>query len=385
MGSGEPYRIFFPLGSFIGLFAVSLWLFHGMAILQWHPGTVHSRLMIQGFLSCFVIGFLGTAMPRLLEVRKLGNWEVIVLLIGMAGVCGFHIMRWTAAGDLVFALVLGGFVLLMASRFADRADNPPPAFILVGGGLLAAILGSLYLAFAQRFPGIAGPDGIQFARFMLNHVYLLLPVLGIGAFLLPRFFGLPNRQNFPESCAISREWIGNACFALVCGLAIVGSFALENWGWPRTGGIVRALVITIYFLREVPFHKARFDGGSLVAVLRLSLWTFPAGYLCMALFPAYASAFLHVIFIGGFSLLTFVVATRVIWGHGGQSHRFRERSPMIVGFGGLMLAAMLVRVAAELVPSLYQPLYLSAASLWLASVALWTGAVLPYVRSLDDE
>jgi len=49
---------------------VLLWPLYVWHITAVYPGLAHSRIMVEGFLTCFVVGFLGTALPRLLDVPR---------------------------------------------------------------------------------------------------------------------------------------------------------------------------------------------------------------------------------------------------------------------------------------------------------------------------
>jgi len=65
----EPFRIFFVIGFLAGLAGVLIWhLYHTKMISQF-SGVMHARFQIQGFLGSFAVGFLLTAIPRLLGVR----------------------------------------------------------------------------------------------------------------------------------------------------------------------------------------------------------------------------------------------------------------------------------------------------------------------------
>ena len=62
-----PFRIFFPIGAVFALVGVALWpLYYAGAVAE-YPSILHARLMIEGFMSSFIIGFLGTAGPRTTE------------------------------------------------------------------------------------------------------------------------------------------------------------------------------------------------------------------------------------------------------------------------------------------------------------------------------
>ena len=65
----EPFRMFFPLGVFLGLVGVAIWPLYFGGFLEMYPGTGHTRLMGQGFFGAFIFGFLGTALPRMISAK----------------------------------------------------------------------------------------------------------------------------------------------------------------------------------------------------------------------------------------------------------------------------------------------------------------------------
>ena len=66
----EPYRVFFPLGMLAGIWGVLMWPMFYAGWLKFYPGEAHTRMMIGGFMGAFVLGFLGTAFPRLAGNRS---------------------------------------------------------------------------------------------------------------------------------------------------------------------------------------------------------------------------------------------------------------------------------------------------------------------------
>ena len=350
-----------------------------------YPGVPHARVMVEGFLASFVVGFLGTALPRLLEVPRVTLWETLGFASALIGVTALHASGRTMWGDIMFFCVLGTMVLVLGVRFLLRKDTPPPAFVLVAMGLMCALGGSFALSLTSAAPGVIPPWVTPAAKLALYQGFLLLPVMGIGAFLLPRFFGLPNRQSFPESLALPEGWGGRAAFALCCGLAVLASFALEVSGEARSGYVVRTLAVIVYFFREVPVHRAGFGGGTLALGLRIALVSIPTGYICLAVFPERAFTFLHVVFITGFSLLTFIVASRVVLGHSGQSEKFRASLWPVLLMAALITLAMLTRVSADWMPRVTLSHYAYAAVVWAIGALVWAFAILPGVTRADSE
>lgn len=385
VAAGEPFRVLFPLGAAIGIFGVMMWPLFVWNLTSAYPGVPHARIMIEGFLASFVVGFLGTALPRLLGVPRVTLLETLLNAAALVAIVALQYRGQTLGGDVVFFCLMGTLVFTLLVRSIFRNDTPPPAFVLVGMGMLSALTGVFALIVAGAAPSIV-PLWLQpLGKLLLNQGFLLLPIMGIGAFLLPRFFGLPNRQSFPESLALPAGWGKRAGFAAACGLAVIGSFVLEVNGWQREGYLLRAFAVLVYFFREVPVHQAGFGGGSLALGLRIALFSIPAGFGCLAVFPERAFTFLHVVFITGFSLLTFIVATRVVLGHSGQSEKFRASLWPVLLLCASVVLAMLTRVSADWLPKVTMSHYAYAGVAWSLGVLIWGAFILPGVRRAGDE
>ena len=116
----EPFRIFFPAGLFIGLAGVALWPFFFLGLIETYPSISHARLMVQGFLTCFIFGFLGTAGPRVMSVRHFSRSEILRLLILLLASCILHLRAFHALADGLFALTLIAFAISLGRRFRAR-------------------------------------------------------------------------------------------------------------------------------------------------------------------------------------------------------------------------------------------------------------------------
>jgi len=377
--------LLFPLGTALGLLGVLLWPAYVWGIWSAYPGPLHARIMIGGFLSCFVFGFLGTAFPRLIGAPRLKLAETVALggLLGASAL--LNLAGYPVAGDAMFLLALLAFVGALGMRGLVRTDLPPPAFVLVAGGFACALAGVTLRILSTLVPEAFAAWVPRFAALLLHQGYLLLPILGVGAFLLPRFFGLTTRQQFPESLTPPPGWGRSAAFAGACGIAVIASFALEAGAWMRSAFALRALAVVVFLAREVPMHRARVAAGALAAALRVALLAVPAGYLCMALWPARHAAFIHVVFITGFGLLTLAVAARVVLGHSGQAALFDRPLKPIYAMLVLILLAMATRVSADWLPAIRLTHFAYAALAWVAGVVVWACFVLPGVGRADAE
>ena len=107
------------------------------------------------------------------------------------------------------------------------------------------------------------------------------------------------------------------------------------------------------------------------------------GLIFPLFWPGQRVAGLHIVFLGGFSLITFTVATRVVLGHSGNEALFETRLPALQLATLLLLAGAALRAVGDF--SAERPHWLSAASyLWMLAAAVWGIAVLPKVRIADS-
>lgn len=384
--AGEPFRIFFPLALLAGMAGVSLWPLYFTHLITAYPGVGHARIMACGFFGAFILGFLGTAMPRMLSAKPFRLAEVVPLAVfEISAVAAFAAGRifW---GDVLWCLVVLSFGGCLAVRARARKDLPPPGFVLVGLALACVASGAVLavvLAIAERSVDIDA-RWVVLQRFLSYQAFVLLPILGIGPFLLPRFFGLPTPE-FPESAAPDAAWLRKAGLALGAGCLIVASLFLEAWVSERSAYLLRFAVTLFYFLLEMPLRQAPRSSNPLGLAIRISLAAILAGFLAIVLLPGYRVALLHLSLVGGFAVLTLTVATRVVFGHSGNLPLLKGRNRWLFVSIGLILFGMLTRVSGDFVPKILPTHYSYGALFWIAGILVWAAFVLPKVLLADRE
>jgi len=381
--AAEPYRVFFPLATLAGLTGVAMWPLHLGGWLETYPGIAHARLMVHGFFFGFIMGFLGTALPRVVGARPLTpGWLVLWLGTYVTMVLSL-VTGHVLAGDVAFLSLIGLLLAFAATRFRTRTDLPPPGFALVGLGLSCGIAGGV-IGVASGLAEI-DPFWVVLQRLLSYQGMVMLPVLGVGGFLLPRFFGLPNRQDLPESRAITCKWLGSAAVALSVGGLIVASFVAEALGHVRSAHALRGLVAAAYLLRQVPFYRSGLPKNAVSRVLRVGFAAAWLGLLTIAVFPEWRVALLHTTLVGGLAVITFVVATRVIFGHSGNLKLLSLRNRWLWIAWGLMIFGMLSRIVGDFLPRIMASHYNYGAACWIAGVLLWAVYVLPKVCVFEEE
>jgi uncharacterized protein involved in response to NO len=380
----EPFRLFFPAAVLAGLVGTAVWPLHFSGMLELYPGQAHARLMVYGLFGGFILGFLGTAMPRMLSAPALGIVKVTVLLglhLSMVGVLGIGRVGW---GDHLFLALLLTFVAVLLWRGRQRQDTPPPGFVLAGLALLCGICGAA-LAVAQHYnPELPG-DWIVLQRLLSYQGFVLLPILGVGPYLLPRFFGLSSLHDFPVMKVPDRRWCRKAALGVVAGGIIIGSFLLEVRGWIRLAHTLRFGATFGYLLVEFPFRLAPKGGGLLGCWLRLAFAVLLVGFLAVAIIPAYRVALLHLTLVGGFAAVAFVVATRVVYGHSGNQNLLQKRNRWLTIAMSLMLLAMATRISGDFWPKIMITHYVYGALAWMTGAVVWAVYVLPKVMQMEED
>jgi uncharacterized protein involved in response to NO len=377
----EPFRIFFPLGLVLGAIGVALWPLFVWHAINFYPRDAHLRLMIEGLMGSFVIGFLGTAGPRLLDARPFAAIETSTLLALQILSAGLHLNQKWNLGDMVFLMTLVLFLGFVGGRTRTRKDLPPPNFVLVVLGFVNAIVGILFIFAARRVTNGVFLD--QLGALLLNQGFVLFPILGVGAFFFPKLLGGAKPEPADLNIAIA-VWRKRALIAALTGVVIWISFVVEAFDWVRGSAILRGSVVLFYFAFQghlferpsgPPFLAHCFRIGAILLILALF---FPA------VLPAFRVANMHLAFIGGFTIILFTVSTRVILGHSGHAHLFHKRLRFLIAALVLLIIAMLARVGADLFPPGRNSHLVYAALIWLIAAAVWAWALMPKLLESDE-
>ena len=102
----------------------------------------------------------------------------------------------------------------------------------------------------------------------------------------------------------------------------------------------------------------------------LAVWLMPVGLITSALWPDYRVPALHILFIGGFSLLVFGVATHVALSHFNLEQLGLGRPPAVIVLGAAILIALGARLAADYSDTYFLHLGWAAAT-WILGSAVW--------------
>src|ERR1043166_2437352 len=130
-------------------------------------------------MGSFVIGFLGTAGPRMTSTSPFSRREVLTLFTFDLLAAGLHFGESHRAGDVLFVFLVSFFIFTIGRRFVTRQDSPPPNFVLVALGLLNGLFGAIMVALSEdALYSVTYRIGAAF----LEQGFVLFPILGVAPF-----------------------------------------------------------------------------------------------------------------------------------------------------------------------------------------------------------
>lgn len=351
----DPYRIFFPIGLLNALLAVGVWFIRDLGWLDVPAMLIHGKLVAGGFLWAFIVGFLMTAIPRMTGTAPATKFEFAVPL---ALFLTIMVTAWMIDPrpfyftHLLLVLFLISFV---ARRHITSAKGGPVFLSHIGLAMLLALGGDVY--------HIAGYGVL--GMYLLQVGAVLLLVLGIGTRFFSFLSGLPT--VFESSTA---RWprIAFHLSGVVAALLLYAAGRGITLSYLGLG--VLSLVYMFMFWR-VQRHSAR--KGAVRYAMIVVASTIPTAFFLSWLFPALHITWMHILFIGCFTMITFAVATRVALSHGGFGVDIELTSKSLWWVIALFVAALIMRELYGLTTDVWwQKSWMhTAAGFWVAAVTVY--------------
>ncbi|MHB8381409.1 MAG: NnrS family protein [Candidatus Binataceae bacterium] len=368
----EPFRIFFPVGVIFAWIGVGHWLTYATGVTATYSCNVHGLVQMQAFMMAFATGFLLTALPRRTNTPAATRIEMGALIAALVVTTVGALAEHWVISEIGYAAMFVLLVQFALRRFLGHAAGrrPPAAFVLVPIAALIGLAGAVLIA-ATEFQGAPAWTS-NLGRLMVEQGVFLCLAVGIGALVLPLVGGAPPPPDLDSSPREAWKALAYAC----AGVAIFTSLMMEQAGFERSGPLLRAIVVALGLGLGGGAWRLPSKTGLHRQLVWLSAWLMPVGLIVSAIWPDYRVPALHILFIGGFSLLVFGVATHVALGHLNMDQLALGRPPVVIILGTAFMLALLVRLAADASNTYF--LYLGwAASLWIAGSAVWLAFFAP--------
>jgi uncharacterized protein involved in response to NO len=369
----EPYLLLFPLGALLAWAGVLPWLFFALGATRlYRPmfeaigyrAAFHPIAQVEGFLTCFALGFLFTFIPRRTGTAPPAWWQMAVALTApvAAVVCAWF--EWWLAAQVSWLLLLAVLVGFAARRMGRGPRRIPPSFIWVGSALLMGAAGAILSGIGLAMDDPAFWLHLAGRGLLLQGMFTGL-VLGIGGLLLPALMrgGDPTAERRPHAWAY-------ALHALL-GAAFIATFFLEHTVSVQLAYGLRTAITLAVVIGSLEGLQSPALPGLHRHIARFAVWMMPAGYLWVVVAPEYRRAGLHLVFLGCFAMLVIAVSSQLVLAHGNRPEPRRGRTWQLAASCALVAAALAARVLLEVDPPHFH--------LWLGtSAAAFLGATVPW-------
>ena len=121
----DPYRVLFPLGVLLAWAGVLHWLLLATGVIGEYRSIFHAFAQIEGFMTCFAVGFLFTLIPRRTATAPPAAWQMAVgVAAPIAITAGAWYERW-ALSQLPWLLLMGVLIQFAVGRFRAPARFSP--------------------------------------------------------------------------------------------------------------------------------------------------------------------------------------------------------------------------------------------------------------------
>lgn len=369
----EPYLLLFPLGALLAWAGVLPWLLFSLgATPLYRPmleaigyrAAFHPIAQVEGFLTCFAVGFLFTFIPRRTGTAPPAWWQMaIALLAPVVSVACAWSEKWIAS-QIAWLCLIAMLIAFAARRMGRGRRRIPPSFVWVAAGLAMGAAGAVLSGIGMTLGDPAFWLHLVGRGLLMQGLFTGL-VLGIGGLLLPAL----TRGVDPTAERAPRAW----AYALHALLAAVfaGTFFLEFSVSVQAAYALRAAIALAVVIGSLGAMLPPTLPGLHRQLARFSVWMLPAGYLWVAVAPDYRRAGLHLVFLGCFTALVLAVSTQVGLSHGGKPAPLLGRPWQLVASCALLVAALVSRVLLEVDPPHFH--------LWLGtSAASFLSATVPW-------
>jgi uncharacterized protein involved in response to NO len=361
-----PFRPFFLCAAVFACLAIPLWLTSlslGIPVagvgLPWH---VHEMLM--GFAATVVLGFVLTAAQTWTGVKTVSGKPLLlmVLIWACARLGWLAPTPWLwlgAAADVLLFVLAGGIV----GRMVYLSRNWRNAFFVPVFLLFALFSGAYASALIEgRFDQAQSLQNFVF--YLIVHV-----VLVVGGRVIP-FFSDNRLQREPTFRYLPLELL-----ALLSSLAFLTLIYIGST--PALLQLVAAVVATANLLRWLSWKPWQTLQIPLLWSLYLAYAFIVGGFAATAL-QVPSTVAIHLIAIGGISLMILAMISRVSLGHSGRPMKLPGRFSSAYM---ALVAATICRIMATLIPEYYTQFLWLAGLGWVFGFGLFLYYYLPILLS----
>lgn len=362
----DPFRPLFSIGILLGLAGVTMWMYPHDSFFGTPTPLVHAYLMSNGFLLAFVLGFFATAIPKHLDTKAISPIALVLFMVSfIVGLVAASLGRMHVT-TAILTLQLSLCLIFLLPRYYTAKERFIAPFALFAIGTLLGLIGSIWMLIENR-----NPLAVDLAR----EAMFLCFVCGVGGFLLPKLLHAPAPSR-PTGSLI--KYITTGC---LIGISYVVEYHVAFFA----GTLLRAIIVTFVIFSDLPMLRPPKSRPIHVQLAWLALWLLIIALFMFALVPQYTLAALHLMYIGGYSVLIFSIGLQIYASHNQATAALQQHHRRLAIIFAATLTSVGVRMSANHVHA-YSLLILIASCFWsLAAFLWWHLAVYGLKKSMQNQ
>lgn len=302
----EPYSLFFSVGLVSAVLGISLWFFYQHQLVNFYPRQAHGNMMFFGFLWAYIAGFLMTAVPKMTRTDFAGYGEIFTALLLVVLQWMLNLRNQVQLSFYIYGLQILFIAYFFLRRFMVRRQLPFEGFLFFPFAIIMAFLGFV------RF--ILHPEvGFTEVYLFSAQAFVLNLICGLGTRLIPAITRVPSAVS-PDFLTAKPKYLEFSTMAVLLNLG----FLVEGFFDVQVGNIIKLIVVTYIAVKYFKVLKMPAARSYVGYGIRSSILFLIAGFLGLSLNLGNPLAVMHLIYIGGFTLITLMISTRVTLAHGPQ-------------------------------------------------------------------
>lgn len=354
----EPYSIFFSMGLLSSLFGVLLWLGFQTRFISFFPRQAHGNLMFFSFIWSYVAGFLMTAIPKMTRTESPKTIELFFAIFMVILQWVFNLRNETLLSIYLYVIQILFLLFFLLRRIRHRQQIPFEGFIFIPFAFLSAFVGAWIFISSQN-------QNFQHFYLFSGQAFILNLICGLGSRLIPVITRVPASIP-PDVNTVKTKYLE---FFILAAL-LNSSFYLEFLINPQLGNFLKAFTLVIIAIKHFKLLKLPTTRSFLGWGIRGSVSLMILGYVGLGMTTKIPLPILHLVYIGGFALITLMISMRVTLAHGPKDMTPELNSKAIVmTFIFFILAAFSRVLAGTSLNSLFLSLSIF---LFIAALLTWS-------------
>lgn len=357
----EPYKVLFPLGILCAFIGIFFWLLFQIHMINFYPRESHGNLMYFGFIWAFIAGFLMTAVPKMTSTFAATLLEISIALSLSFLQIALAIRNEGQASSYLTVLQFTFLLYFLARRFLKSKKIPFSGFIFIPIAISIALAGvGIFIANNDR----------SLLLLFSGEAFILNLILGLGGRLIPVISRLPNSLMPNQNSNVPETYLNTIIFALLFNM----TYIVQVFGQTNIAILARTIILIYAIFKFFKISQKPVKWTAVGIGLKISAVLLPLGTLLSTPLFNNPLAGAHVLYIGGFVLMTLLISTRVVLAHGGESLNYEISSKRVITFSLCLVAASFLRLlSGSNVTSAFMQLSIM---FFLVSIAAWTLKIL---------